>query len=148
MAAPPDVEALVSMREALWPKSLGDEHEAEVRAIIGGAARSTLPLAVLVADLDGGLVGFVEVGLRSHADGCDPSRPVGFIEGWYTDPAHRGKGIGRALVAAAEEWCRGQGCTELASDTWIDNQASQRAHEALGFKAVDRCVNYRKTLRE
>ena len=37
---------------------------------------------------------------------------------------------------------------ELASDTWIDNEKSQRAHEALGFEVVDRCVNYRKVLRE
>src|SRR5688572_4077484 len=47
---------------------------------------------------------------------------------------------------AAEEWARGQGCTELASDTWIDNEVSQRAHAALGFELVDRCVNYRKLI--
>ena len=41
---------------------------------------------------------------------------------------------------------RNKGCTEMASDTWLDNLKSQRAHEALGFKAVDRCVNYRKAV--
>jgi DNA-binding MarR family transcriptional regulator len=39
-----------------------------------------------------------------------------------------------------------QGCTELASDTWIDNEPSQRAHLALGFEVVNRCINFRKTL--
>jgi aminoglycoside 6'-N-acetyltransferase I len=34
----------------------------------------------------------------------------------------------------------------MASDTWQDNVDSQRAHEALGFEVVDRCVNYRKVL--
>jgi aminoglycoside 6'-N-acetyltransferase I len=34
----------------------------------------------------------------------------------------------------------------MASDTWIDNAESQRAHQALGFEVVDRCVNYRKRL--
>ena len=46
----------------------------------------------------------------------------------------------------AEAWAREQGCAELASDTWIDNEESQRAHAALGFEVVDRCVNYRKKL--
>jgi len=35
----------------------------------------------------------------------------------------------------------------MASDTWIDNEASQRAHEALAFEVVDRCVHFRKALR-
>jgi aminoglycoside 6'-N-acetyltransferase I len=47
----------------------------------------------------------------------------------------------------AEAWTRGQGCTELASDTWLDNAGSQLAHRALGFEVVDRCVNFRKPLR-
>jgi aminoglycoside 6'-N-acetyltransferase I len=34
----------------------------------------------------------------------------------------------------------------MASDTWIDREESQRAHEALGFEVVDRCVNYFKRL--
>jgi hypothetical protein len=28
----------------------------------------------------------------------------------------------------------------------IDNEGSQRAHEALGFDVVDRCVHFRKGL--
>ena len=125
-----------------------EEHNAEIRAILTGTPRSTLPLVLFVAEVEGRLVGFAEVGLRSHADGCDPSRPVGFIEGWYVAGEHRGKGIGRSLIQAAENWCRTEGCVELASDTWFDNKESQQVHEALGFQVVDRCVNYRKDLRQ
>jgi hypothetical protein len=35
---------------------------------------------------------------------------------------------------------------ELASDTRIDRVSSQRAHKALGFEAVDRCVHFKKAL--
>ena len=90
--------------------------------------------------------GFLEAGLRSHADGCDPSRPVGFVEGWFVAEVHRQKGVGKQLLSAAEEWARGRGCREMASDTQIDNALSQQVHEALGFKVVDRCVHYRKAL--
>lgn len=96
---------------------------------------------MLVAEADGRAIGFVEVGLRSNADGCDVRHPVGFVE-----PEHRGTGVGRALMRAAEEWARAQGCREMASDTWIDNEPSQRTHEALGFEVVDRCVHFRKAL--
>jgi aminoglycoside 6'-N-acetyltransferase I len=71
---------------------------------------------------------------------------VGFLEGWYVAETHRRRGVGAALLRAAEDWAREQGCTEMASDTWLDNEGSQRAHEALGFEEVDRCVNYRKSL--
>jgi aminoglycoside 6'-N-acetyltransferase I len=84
--------------------------------------------------------------LRSHADGCNPSRPVGYVEGWFVAENHRHNGIGRKLLTAAEDWARSQGCVEIASDTWIDNEVSQRVHEALGYEVVDRCVHYRKTL--
>jgi aminoglycoside 6'-N-acetyltransferase I len=145
-AALADVMALATLRHALWPEGSPEEHSSELRAILGGASYSTLPLSVLVAEASGDLVGFVEVGLRSHADGCDPARPVGFVEGWFVLPAHRRRGIGRALIRAAEDWARAQGCRELASDTWLDNADSQRAHEASGFEVVDRCVHYRKSL--
>jgi aminoglycoside 6'-N-acetyltransferase I len=84
---------------------------------------------------------------RAHADGCDTRHPVGFVEGWYVESSHRDSGVGRPLMRAAEEWARSQGCHELASDTWIDHESSQRAHEALGFEVVDRCVHFRKALR-
>jgi aminoglycoside 6'-N-acetyltransferase I len=115
-------------------------------AIVRGEPVTTLPLAVFVAEDAGAIVGFIEVGLRSHADGCDPSRAVGFVEGWYVEPAFQRRAIGRALMAAAETWSREHGARELGSDTWLDSAGSQHAHEALGFEVVDRCVHYRKSL--
>jgi aminoglycoside 6'-N-acetyltransferase I len=58
----------------------------------------------------------------------------------------RGRGIGRALVAAAEEWGRSQGCREFASDTQSDNAVSAAAHRALGFREVGQVRCFRKDL--
>ncbi len=142
-----DCNQLVRMREALWPETPVEEHARELTQILEGKPVVTLPLIILVAETsDGELAGFLEVDLRSHADGCNPLRPVGFIEGWYVVENHRNKGVGRRLLAAAEDWARSQGCLEMASDTWVDNEVSQRVHEVLGYEVVDRCVHYRKTL--
>lgn len=146
-AQPSDHGQLLRFREALWPKATAEEHAQELTLILEGRAPVTLPLIIFVAEAnDRLLAGFLEVDLRSHADGCNPSRPVGYVEGWYIADDYRRKGIGGKLLAAAEDWARSHGCLEMASDTWIDNETSQRAHEALGYEVVDRCVHYRKRL--
>jgi aminoglycoside 6'-N-acetyltransferase I len=146
-ARPADAPALAALCFALWPDSPLEEHARELAANLAGQARTTLPLVCFIAEAPNrALVGFIEAGLRSHADGCDPAQPVGFIEGWYVAPEFRSHGIGRRLVSAAEDWARTQSCLEMASDTWIDHDLSQRVHEALGYEVVDRCVHYRKPL--
>ena len=144
-----DLDQLARLCEALWPESSAEEHTRELRLMFGGkvALVLTMPLTIFVAEgSDGILVGFLEVDLRSHADGCNPSQPVGYIEGWYVAEDHRHRGIGRKLLAKAEEWARSHRCVEMASDAIINNMLSQRAHEALGYEVVDRCVHYRRRL--
>jgi aminoglycoside 6'-N-acetyltransferase I len=146
-AQPSDHDDLLRFRVALWPSVPAEEHARELTATLAGHAPVTMPLINFVAEAsDGTLLGFLEVDLRSHADGCNPERPVGYIEGWYVSKQHRTRGIGKRLLAAAEDWARSHGCLEMASDTWIDNELSQRAHERAGYEVVDRCVPYRKSL--
>ena len=146
-AEPSDRDQLSRLRAALWPESSAEEHGEELALILVGTFPRVMPLVILVAQTgDGTLAGFLEVGLRSSADGCNESRPVGYVEGWYVEENWRRKGVGAKLLRAAEEWARGQGCLEMASDTTIDNLVSQRVHEALGFEVAERSVLYRKTL--
>ena len=71
---------------------------------------------------------------------------IGYLEAWYVDPEWRQKGVGRALVEAAEEWARAQGCTEMASDTMEDYPLSPAAHAQLGYEEVARDIYFRKEL--
>ena len=147
LTQPSDAAELAQLYFALWPDSSVEAHRRELDALLEGKPPSNLPLINLVVEIsDGHLIGFLQTGLRSHADGCDHSRPVGFIEGWYVAPEYRRQGIGRRLMAAAEDWARSVGCLEMASDTQIDNHVSQIAHQVLGYDVVDRCVHFRKQL--
>ena len=142
-----DADEIAEMCELLWPNTPANEHRKEVTLLLASGRSGTLPATIFVAhDEAGKLTGFLQAGLRSHADGCDPAHPVGFVEGWFVHEPLRHHGIGRALMLAAEQWARTQGCTEMASDTWIDHALSQTAHQALGFEIVDRCVHFRKRL--
>ncbi len=142
-----DRDQLAAMRALLWPQSSIEEHGRELDSILTAARRGILPASILVSeDEDGALTGFLEVGLRSHVDGCDAAQPVGYVEGWFVQEGFRYRGVGKALMRSAEEWARRQGCLEMGSDALIDNEGSQRAHAALGYEVVDRCVNFRKSL--
>jgi GNAT superfamily N-acetyltransferase len=146
-AVPSDHNRLLELRVALWPDEDRDDLAAFLKSALEGRPESTLPLASFVAETESGaLAGFIEVGLRSHANGGDSRRAVGFIEGWYVAEEARRRGVGGMLMRAAEEWSRAQGCTELASDTWLDAQLSEQAHLGVGFEVADRCIDFRKSL--
>jgi aminoglycoside 6'-N-acetyltransferase I len=137
----PDRPEWVRMRRLLWPDCPEPDHRAETEAYLRGPDR-----AVFVAEREGGgLGGFVEAGLRPAADGYGPG-PVGYVEGWYVDADLRRRGVGRQLLRAAEDWARGRGCTEMASDADIDNTVSRAAHARLGYDEVDRLAHFRKPL--
>ncbi|MDE1178163.1 MAG: GNAT family N-acetyltransferase [Edaphobacter sp.] len=143
-ARPEDLHAIVDLCCLLWPDCSREEHSAEILDLLTTSLCGTLPAAIFLSE-DG--AGFLQIGLRSHADGCDPAQPVGFIEGLYVREASRRHGMARALMDAAEAWSREHGAKEMASDTWIDHIVSIDAHQALGFEIVDRCVHFRKPLR-
>jgi aminoglycoside 6'-N-acetyltransferase I len=136
-----DEDAWLRMRRSLWPDADEASLRAEMNTIVGDDSQ-----AVFIAeDDDGQTLGFAEVSIHPHAVGCQ-THPVGYLEGWYVEAAHRRRGVGRALIATAEVWVREKGCVEFASDTWLGNAASIAAHRQLGFEETERLVHFRKPL--
>lgn len=129
------------MRKALWPETTSDEHQTEMDEIFADPVQPTF----FAVRQNRALGGFLEAGTRKYAQGCD-SKPVGYIEGWHVDEDLRGKGLGKALVQAAEDCARAQGLTGMASDTWLDNDASVQAHLKSGYEEVERLVHFVKKL--
>jgi aminoglycoside 6'-N-acetyltransferase I len=137
---PEDRDAWIDMRGQLWPESR-DTHARDVDRFFSGQARD--PEAALIAkDERGRALGFAELSIRAYAEGCSTDN-VAFLEGWFVVADARGRGTGRALVAACEDWARSQGCSEFASDAQPDNDKSIAAHLALGFadEGLVRCFS-------
>jgi len=131
---------------ALYPDTAEADHVPAIDAYFNGEqTRELLPVVVFVADRgDGRLGGVLELSVREYAEGCTGRTP--YVESWYVDEDLRGKRIGAALIAAAEQWARDRQYTELASDALLDNDVSHAAHRALGFEEVERVVHFRKPL--
>lgn len=130
------------MRKLLWDQSTDGEHREEMVDIY----EHTETQLVLVAESpEGETVGFLEASIRPFVEDCQTDH-VGYLEGWYVEPLYRRHGIGKELVRAAENWARGRGATEMASDSEVGNELSLKAHLNLGYEETSRLVHLRKDL--
>ena len=140
-AAPEDKQEWIRMRQGLWPDAPLEYLTFDLDELLADPDAAVF----VAADSQGRLVGLLEAGLRAYGEGCETS-PVGYIEAWYVDPHVRGQKLGRDLVHAAEHWAREKSCTEMASDTWLENEVSIAAHLKLGYWEVERLVHFVKRL--
>jgi aminoglycoside 6'-N-acetyltransferase I len=132
--------AWLSLRSRLWPHP-ESEHLREMADTLARGHFVRLAFAP-----DGSAVGFVEASQRvDYVNGTSTS-PVAFVEGLYVEPSARRKGVARALVAEVEHWAAAQGCSELASDSPVENVMAHAAHRALGFEETERVVYFRRAL--
>ena len=137
-----DVSGWFRLRKILWDQSTEDEHRAEMSDIY---EHTETQLVLVAENSEGKLVAFLEASIRPFVEDCETDH-VGYLEGWFVEAEYRQMGIGRKLVAAAENWAISRGCTEMASDSEIGNDLSLRAHQSLGYEETSRLVHLRKDL--
>lgn len=96
--------------------------------------------AVFVAEDGGEVVGFVTISTRRHFAG-DLDAYVGEL---VVDRGAEGRGVGRELMTAAEEWGRREGLVHITLDTGAANARARAFYRALGYEEED--VKLTKTL--
>src|SRR5262245_21470301 len=96
------------------------------------------PDLFLVGVLDGEVVGTVMVGYDGHR---------GWINYLAVAPEHRRKGLGRALMAEAEQMLRQSGCPKINLQVRATNQAVIEFYRSVGF-AVEDVINMGKRLQD
>jgi GNAT superfamily N-acetyltransferase len=82
-------------------------------------------LTILVAALDESVVATVMVGHDGHR---------GWVYYVATDPAHQGKGLGRAMMTAAENWLLKRGVWKLNVLVRNDSTRVIGFYEHLGYR--------------
>jgi len=98
---------------------------------------------IVVADVDGRAVGLAHLQV---APALELDRPAAKIGALVVDNAHRGRGIGRALVEAMEDEARTRGCGLLFLTTSERRDDAHAFYERVGLEKTGR--RYGRTLSE
>jgi ribosomal protein S18 acetylase RimI-like enzyme len=126
----PIADADVATVAALWQACELTRPWNDPTADIALARRG--PNSAVLAGRDGdSLVATVMVGHDGHR---------GWVYYVAIDPAHRGKGYGREIMNAAEEWLRQRGIEKLMLLVRSDNTKVQAFYESLDYDEQERIV--------
>jgi hypothetical protein len=122
-------EADRSQLERLWSEVVPDDPPRNAPARMIEGVLAARPESLLVAELDGVVVGAVIAGW----DG---------VRGWIyhlaVAPAQRRRGIATRLVRAAETTLRALGCPKINLQVRASNQSVVAFYRALGYQVEER----------
>ena len=101
-------------------------------------------VGLFVAELDGALVGFVNVALREAPDiPIIVPRCYAHISDVVVRHDHWRAGIGRALMDRAHRWARDQGATAVELNVYEFNDGARAFYQVLGYETVSRRMGRR-----
>lgn len=98
--------------------------------------------AIYVAEVAGAVVGFAALTARhAPAYGMLVARKTATLENIVVTAAHRGAGVGRALLRACAEWARRQGADSLDLLVWEFNGDARAFYERHGMETLNRTMS-------
>ncbi|WP_349919997.1 GNAT family N-acetyltransferase [Aeromonas veronii] len=121
----------------------------EVQANLAKALAARSDAHVLLAWVEGEPAGVVTCFEGFSTFAC---RPLLNIHDIAVHPAHRGRGLGKRLLAEVERLARELGCCKLTLEVLEGNKVAQAAYRASGFAGyelspeVGRALFWQKTL--
>ena len=98
-----------------------------------------LQSVIFIAHSDGQAIGFAQL-FPSFSSGR--VAPTFILNDLFVAPQARGKGAGRALLAAAAEYGKAVGAVRLTLSTAHDNGAAQSLYEGTGWSRETTFVSY------
>lgn len=142
-AAPDDLETVVSLRlallreEAARDRSAPPDASAEARAYhVYGAQLACDRETTFLAVHRGRAVGILRCTRATDPSLVRPG-PYAVLTSAYVRPTYRHRGVLRALLGRADEWCRARGLPEMRLHAFVENTDGNAAWEALGFAATE-----------
>jgi RimJ/RimL family protein N-acetyltransferase len=104
-------------------RSVGEERR-HLRAV-----RTSSHVGVFVAETEHGVVGRLTIARDPHP-ACSHVADLGLM----VSRGVRGRGIGSALLGAAEDWARGVGVRKIELHVFPHNDAAIQLYESYGFE--------------
>jgi RimJ/RimL family protein N-acetyltransferase len=147
-AEPSDAAQLVELARAVgaepegwlltdvWPRSAADE-----RRYLRAVRRSPAATVLAAEEPDGTLVGRLSLARDPHPASAHVA-DVGLI----VAAAHRRRGVGSALLTAAEEWARRNGIEKIELHVFPHNTAAIALYQRAGYEREGyRRAHYRRS---
>jgi ribosomal protein S18 acetylase RimI-like enzyme len=129
-----DADSVVTLLNsyAVEPGGGGKPMSPEARERLIPALRAIPRALVLLAIVDDAAVGIAVcfIGFSTFR-----ARPLLNIHDLAVLPQHRGRGVGTALLQAAEEYARREGCCRLTLEVLESNSGAQTLYRRFGFDA-------------
>ena len=94
-------------------------------------------VGLFVAEIDAQVVGLAHTILKDAPTfSILVPRQYAVVDNLCVLPAHRRRGVGRALLRAAEGWARSRGATSIELTVYAFNQAARDFYLDLGFRIL------------
>lgn len=142
-AGPDDLEAIVALRLALLRENASHPVYGRLHPDVAVRARDLFAQqlrsageVMFLAERGEEVLGILRCVESYGSPLLEPPRH-GYVSSVYVIPAERRHGVLRALLDAAEAWCRGRGLGELRLHNVADDPVANAAWEALGFAPVE-----------
>lgn len=119
-----DAPAMVPLMSELGYPTTEQEIAARIARMPAGSHHT------LVAETSGSVVGFIGLAILPV---YEHPHPIGLIIAMAVDPGHQGRGIGKALLAAAEAHFRDRGVTDCRVNSGLQRLDAHRFYEANGY---------------
>lgn len=130
-----DLEALMPIVEAMHIVEKLGWDEPAVRRDLGRLLRDDRLGQVLVAEMDGGIRGYL---ILAYGFSIEYRGRDAFVDELFVADGWRGRRIGTALLDQAKEVCRCQGIQALHLEVDRDNTRARALYERMGFGAHPR----------
>ncbi|MES2039578.1 MAG: GNAT family N-acetyltransferase [Pseudomonadota bacterium] len=143
-----DVSALTVLILQVWldtyvkngiKKSIADYVLSELTTARTAAYLAQDHTHILLAEIDGHLVGYCQT-LNGKRNAQVQGEHQAELDHLYVHPVFFGRGIGRQLLAEAEEHLRAQGVQQVWLTAWVGNDKALRFYPRAGYADIGATV--------
>jgi ribosomal protein S18 acetylase RimI-like enzyme len=124
---------LNALHHAAWPNLFAAPAQPSIDIAHWRQSIDGKDQAAFVALEEGATVAFLSMTVATDRHSLLQTVRFARVNSVCVAPALRGRGIGHALMAAAEEWGRKQGAADMRLVVWSFNQDAIRLYEELGY---------------
>jgi GNAT superfamily N-acetyltransferase len=110
--------------------------------LVLAAPNETLLVAEDAQDAEERVVGWIQLAGRAVLE----AEPFVQVAGIVVDEREQSRGVGRALMAAAERWAAERGYDEVRLWSNVVRERAHRFYEGLGYEHIKTSKVFRKTL--